>query len=436
MKDRSKDAANNKKGVPINAMDNTKTQIEIIPEKTKFAAETDQTIDLLVRLMPPALDSNGPERPKLNIGIALDRSGSMDGSKMKQAREAAKYCVDELLPTDRFSAVIFDGQVDVLFTNQPATQKEMLKRGIDRILARGSTALHQGWVEAGMQVSERLDPKAINRVLLITDGQANVGETRTDRIVAQARALAEKGISTSTIGIGRGFNEDLLLPMAEAGQGNGWFVEAPEDMVRIFETELNGLITQIGHGVTLAIEPAAGVRVLDVLNDFEKDAAGRYVLPNLRAASPLDIVVRLHVLAGDAGTARTAAKFVLSYTDQRTQNDVTITASSEIAFDTAAVVAALPADKRVVEAVTLLMNARGRKEAMEHMDQGRYEDAHLALFSLASAADFTFSMARSPELEKEIEDTRNLLEMLGDRSNDVLTRKRMNYERENRRKGR
>ncbi|HMS10219.1 MAG TPA: hypothetical protein PKE66_12085, partial [Pyrinomonadaceae bacterium] len=84
----------------------------------------------------------------------------------------------------------------------------------------------------------------------------------------------------------------------------------------------------------------------------------------------------------------------------------------------------------------LLMNARGRKEAMEHMDQGRYEDAHLALFSLASAADFAFSMAPSPELEKEIEDTRNLLEMLGDRSNDVLTRKRMNYERENRRKGR
>ncbi|HRK50969.1 MAG TPA: VWA domain-containing protein [Pyrinomonadaceae bacterium] len=417
-------------------MDNKETYLQIFMEKERVAANKEQTIDVLVRVVPPAASAGSGERPKLNIGIALDRSGSMDGNKMWQAREAAKYCVDEPLPTDRFSAVIFDDHVDVLFTNQPATNKEMLKRGIDRIEARGSTALHQGWVQAGLQVSERLSGGGIDRVLLITDGQANVGETRTDRIVQQAKDLAERGISTSTIGIGRGFNEDLLLPMAEAGQGNAWFVEAPQDMVRIFETELKGLVAQVGHTVTLGITPSPGVRVEDMLNDFEADASGRYILPNLRAGSPLDVLVRLKIPAGEVGEALSAANFELRYTEQATQKPVTVTAMAEVAYDTADAVAELRTNDQVLEAVTLLTNARARKEAMEYMDHGRFEDAQQVLFDRELQTDALYSLAPSLELEQEIEAVRDLNRLIADRSNDMLTRKRMSYERELRRKSR
>lgn len=417
-------------------MDNKETYLQIFMEKERVAAYKEQTIDVLVRVVPPAVSAESGERPKLNIGIALDRSGSMDGNKMRQAREAAKYCVDELLPTDTFSAVIFDGKVDVLFTNQPATNKEMLKRGIDRIEARGSTALHQGWVQAGLQVSERLSGGGIDRVLLITDGQANVGETRTDRIVQQAKDLAERGISTSTIGIGRGFNEDLLLPMAEAGQGNAWFVEAPQDMVRIFETELKGLVAQVGHTVTLGITPSPGVKVEDMLNDFETDASGGYILPNLRAGSPLDVLVRLKVPAGEVGEALSAANFELRYTEQATQKLVTVTAKAEVAYDTAAAVAELRTNDEVLTTVTLLTNARARKEAMEYMDEGEFDDAASILRMVATATDDAFAVTPSAELEQEIEAVRDLNRLIADRSNDMLTRKRMSYERELRRKSR
>lgn len=417
-------------------MDNKETYLQIFMEKERVAANKEQTIDVLVRVVPPAASAGSGERPKLNIGIALDRSGSMDGNKMWQAREAAKYCVDELLPTDRFSAVIFDDHVDVLFTNQPATNKEMLKRGIDRIEARGSTALHQGWVQAGLQVSERLSGVGIDRVLLITDGQANVGVTRTDRIVQQAKDLAERGISTSTIGIGQGFNEDLLVPMAEAGQGNAWFVEAPQDMVRIFETELKGLVAQVGNTVTLGITPSPGVKVEDMLNDFETDASGRYILPNLRAGSPLDVLVRLKIPAGEVGEALSAANFELRYTEQATQKLVTVTAKAEVAYDTAAAVAELRTNDDVLTTVTLLTNARARKEAMEYMDRGRFEDAQQVLFDRELQTDVLFSLAPSLELEQEIEAVRDLNRLIADRSNDMLTRKRMSYERELRRKSR
>src|SRR5688572_10398667 len=269
-----------------------KPKIEILAEKEKLIEGAKQNVDVLIRITPPESPAEN-ERPKLNLGIALDRSGSMRGAKMKEARDAAKFCVDNLLSSDRFSAVIFDDRVDVLFTNQTLTDREMLHRAIDRIQDRGSTALHEGWVQAGIQVSEALDPAAINRVLLITDGLANVGETNVDRIVSQARELAGRGISTTTIGIGRDFNEDLLLPMAEAGGGNGWHVREPEDMVGIFETELQGLSRQFAHAVRLRFDTADGVRVTDLLNDFEQD--GSYILPNLLAGSPLEIVVRIEV---------------------------------------------------------------------------------------------------------------------------------------------
>ena len=407
--------------------------IQLHLEKARLAAGASQTVDVLVRLAPPNVDISEAKRPKLNIGIALDRSGSMGGAKMHEAREAAKYCVDQMLPSDIFSAVIFDDVVDVLFTSQPVENREMLKRGLDRIEARNSTALHQGWVEAGLQVSERLDPNAINRVLLITDGQANVGETNPTRIIEHARTLAARGLSTSTIGIGTDFNEDLLMPMAEAGQGNAWHVQEPEDMKRIFETELNGLLMQFGHTTTLAITPSAGVVVDDVLNDFEKDARGRYILPNLMHGSPLNIIVRLKVPAGDAGDISDLADFSVSYISQASNVSRTETARLTTGFESKDVLDGLPSNTDVLEAVTLLNNARARREMMEHIDAGRYAAAASTLKSVLGDTDVMFSLAPSAKLSEEMEDLADLQPMLA--RADQGSRKRMAYRRESTRKG-
>ena len=414
-------------------MTEERLEIQLHLEKARLAAGASQTVDVLVRLAPPNVDISEAKRPKLNIGIALDRSGSMSGPKMREAREAAKYCVDQMLPSDVFSAVIFDDIVDVLFTSQPVENREMLKHGLDRIEARNSTALHQGWVEAGLQVSERLDPNAINRVLLITDGQANVGETNPTRIIEHARTLATRSVSTSTIGIGSDFNEDLLMPMAEAGQGNAWHVQEPEDMKRIFETELNGLLMQFGHMATLAITPSAGVVVDDVLNDFEKDAQDRYILPNLMHGSPLNIVVRLKVPAGNVGEILDLADFSVSYISQASNVSRTETARLTAGFESKDVVDGIPANTDVLEAVALLNNARARREMMEHIDAGRYAAAANTLKSVAGETEVMLARAHSPRLAEELSDLNDLTPMLA--RADISTRKRIAYRRESTRKG-
>jgi len=415
-------------------MTNRQPTIEIFTEKTKLIAGENSIIDVLVRIKPPQ-KASAPARPKLNLSMVLDRSGSMHGRKLHEAKEAAKYCIEQLLPVDRISTVIFDEEIDILIPSQLVEDKERLKRAINSVEANSSTALHEAWVRGGLQVSEHLDTDAINRVLLITDGQANVGETRVDHIVEQARQLADRGVSTSTIGIGRDFNEDLLMPMAEAGQGNAWHVEEPQDMVRIFETELEGLVNQIGHSVTLGIEPGAGVTVCDVLNDFEREDSGRYKLPNLQSGSPLEIVVRLRVPANVLRSVVTLAEFNLAFIGQESKIAETANATLNVEFDSAESVAALPLNADVSKTVQLLMNARARREAVDKMDRHDYTGALFSVSRAAVETDVMFSRLPTPELAAEVDDLRELGESLKSRQNDVMSRKKMSYRRESLRKG-
>ena len=127
--------------------------------------------------------------------------------------------MDQLRADDRVSVVAFDDTTETVIASTPAADKARLKAGIARIDARGSTALHAGWVEGGVQVGAHLAPGHLNRVILFTDGQANVGETRPDAICNDVHGLATRGVSTSTLGIGADYNEDLLEAMARSGDG-------------------------------------------------------------------------------------------------------------------------------------------------------------------------------------------------------------------------
>jgi Ca-activated chloride channel family protein len=412
-------------------------KVEILTERARLAAGREQTVDVLVRVTPPELGSDGATRRRLNLAAVLDRSGSMHGAKMGRAREAAAYCVDQLLPSDRLSVVIFDDVVEVLIPSGPVEDKAGLKRLIAGVGARGSTALHEAWVRGGMQVSEHLDGGAVNRVLLITDGLANVGLTGTDEIVSQAKGLFERGVSTSTVGIGEDFNEDLLIPMARAGGGNAWHVAEAADMQRIFAVELEGLLAQFAHDVSLGLVPSDGVRVTDVLNDFELTETGRYRLPDLQAGSPLDIVLRLQLPARAAGDRMRILDLRAGYTPREARGAEVLKQAFEVEFAEAHEVEALPANPEVTRAVLLLMNARARREAVSYMDHGDYA-ASVNVIAQARAASVAYCASQPDDVEalEDSEELRRVTGSLQDRGQDKMSRKLMQYASLLRRTGR
>jgi Ca-activated chloride channel homolog len=415
-------------------------KVEFFTKHAKLEAGREQTVDVLIRITPPALSPdltsrpNWKGRPDLNLSLVLDRSGSMEGEKMIRAREAAMFCVDQMLAIDRLSVVTFDDRIEVLFPSEPVTNKQAMKDLISRVTARNSTALHEAWVRGGLTVSERLLDQGINRVVLITDGLANVGVTNTDEIVTQAQGLFQRGVSTSTIGIGADFNEDLLMPMAQAGGGNAWHVVEPDDMQHIFQIELEGLIAQFAHTVSLSLIPADGVRVVDVLNDFEFTETGRYRLPNLQAGSPLNIVVQLRVGAQELGTQMRLVDLRLGFTPQDAKNAEVLKQAHTVEFATLAEVERIPVNDDVIKTVQFLMNARARNEAMKRMDRGDYDGAQLVLTS-AWGATQALSCAAAPEVMEETAALAEMRSSLTDRLKDKMNRKKLAYAAYSRRTG-
>src|SRR5512138_813877 len=139
-------------------------KVEFFTTRAKLEAKREQVVDVLIRITRPELDLKNNSRTPLNLSLVLDRSGSMGGEKMVHAREAAMFCVDQMLATDRLSVVTFDDRIEVLFPSEPVTNKQAMKDLISRVTARNSTALHEAWVRGGLTVSERLLDQGINRV--------------------------------------------------------------------------------------------------------------------------------------------------------------------------------------------------------------------------------------------------------------------------------
>ncbi len=403
-------------------------KVEFFTTRAKLEAEREQTVDVLISITPPQLDLSNTSRTALNLSLVLDRSGSMDGDKMSRAREAAMFCVDQMLATDRLSVVTFDDRIDLLFPSQPVTNKQSMKDLISRVAARGSTALHEAWVRGGLTISEQMLEQGINRVVLITDGLANVGVTNTDEIVSQAMGLFQRGVSTSTIGIGDDFNEDLLLPMAQAAGGNAWHVVEPEDMQRIFQVELEGLITQFAHTVSLSLIPADGVRISDLLNDFELTETGRYRLPNLQAGAPLEIVVQLRVGAHEVGAQLRLLDLRLGFMSQDARAAEVLKQAHTVEFENQKQVEALPVDYNVVKAVQFLMNARARREAMNRIDLGDFIGARATLTNAVSSTRMTCApIGNTPSVMEECASLEATERSLTDRLKDKMNRKKLAY---------
>jgi Ca-activated chloride channel family protein len=284
-------------------------------------------------------------------------------------------------------------------------------------------------VRGGIQVSEHLMDGAVNRVVLITDGLANEGLTNVDEIVSQVRGLADRKVSTSSIGIGDDFNEDLLISMANAGGGNSWHVKAADDMQRIFAVELEGLIAQVAHTVTLGLVPADGVRLADVLNDFELGETGRYKLPNLQAGSPIDVVVQLRIPEQAEGTKLRLLDLRLGYTPQEMKAAEVAKQVFEVEFASREAVENLPINHEVSKAVQMLMNARARAEAVRRMDAGDFVGSQQVLQAAHMASHVAFApMASSGDVQAEMASFEEYHTTLADRSSDKMSRKRLLYD--------
>lgn len=342
-------------------------QITFIPVKNAIASDTVTHLDLIVRITISKIN-NIRQRPPLNLGLVIDRSGSMEGKKIEYARKAAFYAVNQLLSTDRISVTIYDDQIELIVPSTLANNKEYILNKIKGITARSMTALYDGWLEGATQVSKYSQPEQLNRVILLSDGLANVGETNPDTIATNVNGLSKHGVSTTTMGIGDDFNEDLMQGIALSGDGNYYYIQDPEQLPNIFNNELQGIINIIGQKVSIGIKTLAEVQLVDIFNDLDKTEFGNYKLPNLIAGNTFDLVLRLKVPT--MTQSMTLADFRLAYDDMETKSRKVSHAQLQLPVVTSAELATYPENEEVKAKVLQLNVTRAKEEAIASLDRG------------------------------------------------------------------
>lgn len=372
-------------------------RVDVVPSRPAVRADGACTLHLLVTVTPPAVAPAA--RPPLNLGLALDRSGSMgEARKLVFAQEAATFAVRELGPGDRASVTLFDDRIETIVPNGPVRDREAVAALIAAVRPRGSTALHAGWAEAAAQVRGGLVANGVNRVLLLSDGLANVGESRPDAIATDVHTLAKQGVGTSTIGLGQEYNEDLLEAMARAGDGNYYYVESPTQLPALFAAELRGLTATAGTDVTLTVESGPGVVSAEVLNEFDTTPSGAYRLPNLVAGMPTAVVVRVTVPggAGEVPVARFRVEWTPPHGDGRyaAVGGVTLPAVPAAVWD------ALPENAEVRTQAALVAAARAKKAASRASEAG---DVATSRKFLAAARADVAACAASPATFEELQ---------------------------------
>jgi Ca-activated chloride channel family protein len=177
-----------------------------------------------------------------------------------------------------------------------------MKRLLATVDSGGSTNLFGGWEDGAKQLENGQD-SSISRVILLSDGQANHGLLDQDAIELHCREWLAKGVSTTTVGLGRGFNEDLMIAMAKAGGGQQYYGQTAADLFDSFDEELSLLQALCLRQLSLKLIPAQGV-IIEPLGVFDQNADGTYQLSDLAWGAESWLAVRLHLSPTAAGQSR------------------------------------------------------------------------------------------------------------------------------------
>lgn len=340
-------------------------------------------------------------RAPINVALVLDRSGSMSGMPLEAAKAAAARFTSFLTPLDRLSVVVFDDGVETIFGPALVGDSSAVD-AISRIHPGGSTNLSGGWLK-GRKLVEKALVEGTNRVVLLTDGQANVGIVDPVKLVGLARGGADRRVSTTCIGFGVGFNEELLGPMARAGGGNYWYVESDDQMAGIFEGEIEGLVALAAQNIEIEVRLThPGVAGVTFLQSYPVSQAGvdgwKVQLHDLYATSPKALALVFHV-----EDVRDLGKVQLG--EIRVEADLVKEAGIEHLTTVMPVFANLDGEERIeptVEQTFLRFQAaRAREQAVQRADEG---DFHGAASQLRTAADALIPCAAAPGVAEEIED--------------------------------
>ncbi|MFZ1218663.1 MAG: VWA domain-containing protein [Chthoniobacterales bacterium] len=336
--------------------------------------------EVIVQVEIEARKSDDTRRAPMNLSVVLDRSGSMEGAKIEKARQAAAMAVDKLGDDDIFSLVTYDTETDLLIPPERVggrDHREDLKARIHRIQPGGSTALHAGVVLGAKQVRRFFEKERVNRVILLSDGLANVGPSTPSDLSRLGRELRGDGIAVSTVGLGDDYNEDLMTALAESSNANYYYVKDAEKLPSVFAQELGAARSLLARSIIIRIQTPEGVRLKEIIGRPEievHDRVAEIKMPELFGSEQRRFLVRCEV-EGEPKEAIDAATVELNYATLAGSQAPSQRQAAKIALTDDQKKADASVRAEVVREHSVVQNRLAKEMAVKLADEGKTKDA-------------------------------------------------------------
>ena len=253
--------------------------------------------DILVNFHIKGQEVKSGERAPVNLVLVIDRSGSMgEVGKLEYAKEAAKRIISDQGSNDRIGIVAYSTDVELLYPIQFLKDKESATSVVNSLYPTDSTNLSGGLI-AGIDQLKTLNRDGyVNRVILLSDGLANVGITDIGELSRIASQAAEIGIHLTTMGLGLNYDENLMTNIAEYGAGNYYFIESPTQLATIFEKEFGQILATVAKDPTIYLTLAPGVQIKNIYGYTHtiKDGKVQIKLGDIFSGQERNITVKLN----------------------------------------------------------------------------------------------------------------------------------------------
>lgn len=422
-------------GISCGTARNSALTVNVVPEKEYIVPGSSQ--DVVFSIDVTGTQIKNPKRLPLNLAVVLDRSGSMSGAKIEQARQAAMLLVDQLEAKDVFSLIVYSNEAQVLIPAQPVKDKAQLRRRIQSITSGGSTALYAG-VEAGAgQLDEYLDRKRINRVILLSDGLANIGPKTPTEMSRLGSRLEQRGIHVTTVGLGDNYNEDVMVSLAESSAANYYYVQDTETLPDIFAEELGYLQSVVARNIKIIIQLPDGVEPVEIIGypavKFSQNKA-ELTLSEYYASQERNFLVRCRVPESDQKKME-LARVQLTYRDEAAGGNRELNSAGYVQITQDKKKSDLSINGAVAKLNSWFTNVSTREKALALADEGKAQEAAQVLRLQAAYNAALPSVAKD---EKLLEDNDRLLssaeELEAAGRFDKRSRKEFQYDNYNQKK--
>lgn len=373
-------------------------------DRAVLPAGESQNVVLKVTLDAPPVPA-GTRRPRVNLALVLDQSGSMNGTKMEQAKAAAVEALTRLGRRDVFSVVVYDTNVHTIVPAQSAGYVDRIIRTIENIQAGGNTALFGGVSQGAAEIRKHLENDFIHRIVLLSDGLANVGPRLPEDLGRLGAALFKENISVTTVGVGTDYNEDLMARLAQNSDGNTYFVESGVDLPRIFAAELGDVLNVVATQVNVTITLPDDVTPVKVIGREGRIMGQRIELfmNQLYGGQEKYALVEVRLPAAREGDQLKIAEAEVHYQDPFKSQPEVSRGTSHVSFSHDPVQVKQSANRDVVREYQLNLKALAQEKAIELSDEGRQPEAVMTLKESADKLKQVGRLYEDSELIKEAE---------------------------------